>query len=650
MLCSVNEISKNYGGNPIFTALTLQINENERIGLVGHNGSGKTTLMKILAGQETADTGQVHWKKGTSIGYLAQIPSFPNTMTVHEVLRTAFQPLLKIQQEMKTLELKMATSLPSDEIEQVTEKYGVMQETFTIQGGYEIEENIERMVNGLQIHALIPQLFSQLSGGEKTKVSLALMLLQEPELLLLDEPTNHLDIIAMEWLGKFIQSYKGTVVIISHDRYFLDETVHKIIDLEQGELSTYFTNYSDYVKQKEERILKQFADYENQQKKIKKMKEAIKRLREWANRSNPPNEGLHKRAKNMERALQRMEKIERPPVHKKMKIDFDVNKRSGKEVIKLQQVSKSFANKEIFRAIQMNVQYKDKIAIVGGNGTGKSTLLKMILNQLSPDQGEVLVGSNVNIGYVSQDSIDKSIVNERVIDAFRREVMVSEAEARQILAAFMFYGHAVFRKVDQLSGGERVRLRLAQLLQQNTNCLILDEPTNHLDIASREVLEEALENYEGTVITVSHDRYFLNRLFHNVYWIEDHTMYYYLGNYDEAKKKHHEFKSNVHHHDDTAMTRNQSKKEVTWKEAKSLAQENVEQPKAIQQESDEQQWELLERNIEQIEKELQTIYEQIQKQIESVEDSEQLNQLYSECEDLEQRRNQLYEQLETFLS
>ncbi|WP_045523852.1 ribosomal protection-like ABC-F family protein [Neobacillus niacini] len=536
IVCSVNHIAKSFGGNIIFEDLSFEVHEGSRIGLVGRNGCGKTTLLKLLANQEAVDGGVIHWKKGLKIGYLAQIPDYKD-LTVKGVLKTAFEQLVETESKLQQLEIEMGQVLIPNQLQRLMDQYGKLQDEFILNGGYEMDAQMDRVSHGLNITELLDRSFSLLSGGEKTKVGLALSLLKKPELLLLDEPTNHLDLMAIEWLGTFLKEYTGTIILISHDRYFLDEVVTKVLDMEDGEIELYHTNFSGFVKEKEERLLREFQEYQEQQRKIKKMKEAIKRLREWANRANPPSAALHKRATNMQRALDRIEKLDRPKLDvKKMAIDFEANERSGKDVIKLDDVSKSFGSRTLFEKVNMLVQYKDRTAIVGENGTGKSTLLKMILRECEGDQGTIKVGSNVKIGYLSQH-VFHSIGDERVIDVFRSEVPVNEGEARHILARFLFYGPAVFRKVNQMSGGERMRLRLAQLMYQDINLLILDEPTNHLDIDSCEVLEEALEQFNGTILAVSHDRYFLNKLFNKIYWLQDGTVYFFDGNYDWAKGK-----------------------------------------------------------------------------------------------------------------
>lgn len=620
IVCSVNHIAKSFGGNIIFEDLSFEVHEGNRVGLVGRNGSGKTTLLKLLANQESVDAGAIHWKKGLKIGYLAQIPDYRD-LTVKEVLKTAFEQLVETETKLQQLEVEMGQELTPTDLDRLMNQYGKLQDDFILNGGYEMDAQMDRVSHGLKITDLIDKPFSLLSGGEKTKVGLALSLLKKPELLLLDEPTNHLDLMAIEWLGTFLKEYSGTIILISHDRYFLDEVVTKVLDMEDGEIELYHANFSGFLKEKEERLLREFQEYQEQQRKIKKMKEAIKRLRDWANRANPPSAALHKRATNMQRALDRIEKLDRPKLDvKKMAIDFEANDRSGKDVIKLEDVSKSFGSRTLFEKVNMLVQYKNRAAIVGENGTGKSTLLKMILLECESDQGTVKVGSNVKVGYLSQH-VFNTIGNESVIDIFRSEVTVNEGEARHILARFLFYGPAVFRKVNQLSGGERMRLRLAQLMYQDINLLILDEPTNHLDIDSCEVLEEALEQFNGTILAVSHDRYFLNKLFNKIYWLQDGTIHFFDGNYDWAKGK----LSTV--------------EVVQPAEPERMPQKKVEKPQATKVS-------VQVVDIEQKLEELESKIHSLNKKMESVMDIETLQKYYAELEGMEGERDQLYRQLD----
>lgn len=539
MICTIQQVSKMLGGNTIFENLSLDIKTGDKLGVVGRNGSGKTTLFKLIADVERPDDGRIHFKKGSKIGYLSQIPSFEQPMTGYDVLQSAFEELRTIQQQLSEMERELSNPDTAD-MERLLLRYGQLQDEFVRRDGYAMDSDIEKIINGLQLRAFVEQEFSQMSGGEQTKIMLGKLLLTEPDLLLLDEPTNHLDLFAVEWLEAYLTEYAGTVVIISHDRYFLDNVVTKIVDLEDGELHLYYGNYSSFVKEKEERLLREFQDYEEQQKKIKKMKEAIKRLRIWANEANPPNAGLHRQARNMERALERMEKVRKPLIDpRKMALSFEAAPRSGKEVVIMQEAVKSFGANELLRGANLQVLWKDRAAIVGRNGSGKSTVLKMLLGELAPDNGVCKLGSNVKIGFLSQHFTIED-PKARLLDVFRKEVGVEEGEARHLLAKFMFYGPDVFKRIGDLSGGERTRLRLAQLMHQDVNFLVLDEPTNHLDIESREVLEDALEDFLGTLLAVSHDRYFLNKLFSRTAWLEDGTMTMFEGPFDWARQKWHE--------------------------------------------------------------------------------------------------------------
>ncbi|MCR6466232.1 ABC-F type ribosomal protection protein [Bacillus paranthracis] len=623
-ICSVNNVTKSFGGNIIFENISLEIKNGERVGLVGRNGSGKTTIFQLLTGMESLDAGAIHMKKGTRIGHVAQIPKFDESMTVYEVLSSAFKIEKELEREMRTLEKHMAEEQETSVLQKLMERYGIIQEKFAFLGGYEIEANIMKVANGLQVTELFPRSFVEISGGEQTKVSLAYMLLQKPDLLLLDEPTNHLDLFAVEWLEQFLKEYNGTVVVISHDRYFLDEVVTKIFDLEDGEIHVYHTNYSRFVEEKEERLLQEFQAYQEQQKKIKKMKEAIKRLREWANQANPPNEGLHKRARSMERALERMEKLKKPILERKqMGLQFEGQERSGKDVVVMKEVSKGFAEHLLFNEANLHVRFQERAAIVGRNGTGKTTLLKLLLEEIEPDAGEIRIGSSVKIGYLSQHAYGN--MKSNVLEAFRECVAVTEGEARHILAKFLFYGPAVFKKVTQLSGGEKMRLRLAQLMYQDINFLILDEPTNHLDIESREVLEEALEQYNGTILAVSHDRYFLNKLFEKTYWIDECKLFEFAGNYAWARQKWEEkLETQV------IKQQRQGRKSV---ETVSVKKKEV-------------------RNIEEIETELMHVEEDIytlECKMEHVVDVEMLEQLYEEKTKKELLRADLYNALENIM-
>ncbi|QPQ31740.1 ribosomal protection-like ABC-F family protein [Lysinibacillus sp. JNUCC 51] len=530
MQIKAEQIQKIIGGNVLFEGLQVEVNTGEHVAIVGVNGSGKTTLLQLLAGSDTPDKGRIIKSKEATIGYLHQIPQYP-MFSVKEVLEEAFAEIYALKAKMTKLEQEMQLAVT----DKVLQQYGHVQEHFMLQGGYEIDAQLATIANGLGITPLLEQLFSSLSGGEKTKVMLGQILLSNPSILLLDEPTNHLDMQAIEWLENYVRNFAGIVIVVSHDRHFMNQMAQKIIEIEDGEAFTYIGNYDAFVAQKEAKVEQQFAQYEEQQKKIKKMQETIKRLKQWANEANPPNAGMHRRAKSMEKALARIERVKKPSTKKKMNLALTMAERSGKEVVQMRGISHAF-EKPLFKESNLAVYFEERLAIVGGNGSGKSTLLKMMLGEIEPNEGVCHVGSSVKIGYLSQQFEHKNPAI-RLIDAFRESVSVSEAEARHILAQFLFYGYDVFKKVKDLSGGEKMRLRLAQLMYEDINLLMLDEPTNHLDIEAREVLEDTLESFEGTIIGVSHDRYFLQKIFTKVAWIEHETIQVFEGDYEWARQK-----------------------------------------------------------------------------------------------------------------
>ncbi|MBC1513602.1 ribosomal protection-like ABC-F family protein [Listeria booriae] len=532
-IVALNNVTKWFTGDLILEKISLQVEEGERIGIIGRNGEGKSTILKIIARLETVDDGIVSVKRSATVGLLNQMPNVSGNAIVRDYLRTAFADVLSLQAELTELEQRLTTDMS----ERLLAQYGEKQARFIDLGGYNLDTNMDKILHGLGISHLAEKVWEQLSGGEQTKVSLAKMLLEEPDLLLLDEPTNHLDLQAVDWLTQFLRAYKGTVLVVSHDRYFLDEVVQKIVELENKELITYHTNFSGYLVEREERLLKEFRDYKDQQKKIKKMQQAIKRLRQWAMEANPPNDALFRRAKNMEKALARIDVLKKPALEQKnMRLEFEESKRSGEDVVIFDAVWKQFGDRVLFDGLDCHIRQKERVAIVGNNGAGKSTFLKMVLGEVAPDVGTVHVGPSVDIAYLSQH-MDVGDENQTVLEAFRDKVAVVEGDARHMLATFLFYGEMVFRKVANLSGGERMRLSLAQFMNQPVNTLLLDEPTNHLDIASREVLEEALRNFEGTIITISHDRFFMNQICDRTLWLENGELVSYGGNYSYASEK-----------------------------------------------------------------------------------------------------------------
>lgn len=539
MLIELQHIQKQFGGHAVLIDANLQVNAGERIGLVGRNGSGKTTLLHLIVGADSPDEGTIHRKQRLTIGYLAQIPAHPGK-SGRDVLYTAFTELTRLGDEMRRLEEQM---ISSDDIDSLLETYGALQMRYENDGGYAIDSKVNAMIDGLRLTSFVDRPFDTLSGGERTKVGLALALLQEPELLILDEPTNHLDLEAMTWLESFLRDSPSTLLLVSHDRVFLDAVATRIVECEDGELASFNGNYSAFVAQKEKKLLDQFHAYTEQQKKIKKMKETIRQLRQWANEGNPPNEKFYRRAKSMEKALARIETIKKPRLEAvQPDIQFTAQGRTGRDVFEATDVTVTY-DRTVFEHVSFYAGHGERIAIVGPNGSGKSTLLKVLLGHLEPATGEVRRAERAQIGYLSQHiDFDDS---HRLIEAFRDRIAVDEGKARQLLAQFLFYGASVFKPVKDLSGGEKMRLMLAILMHEDINVLVLDEPTNHLDIEAREALEDALDRFTGTLVAVSHDRYFLNKLFPITYWL-DGTATHFPGNVSYAlEKRQHEMNAEV---------------------------------------------------------------------------------------------------------
>lgn len=538
IMIACQQVQQYYGAEHVLTEVTFEIHSGAKVGLIGMNGAGKTTLFRILSGQDKPFQGEVHIQKGSRVGYLQQMPVYDPHITILEVLQESFAHLTQLQERMEQLSIQMADEhLDEKQMQRVLQQYGEALDTFERGGGYEMSATIDRIANGLGIPAEhYDRLFEGLSGGEKTKVGLARLLLTDPDILLLDEPTNHLDMDAVVWLEQFISQSPATVIVISHDRYFLDKVVHQIVELEDGEATTYPMSYSAYRDEKQRRLVRQFEDYKDQQKEIKRIKESIKRLIEWGNRSNPPNPSFHRKAASMQKALDRMEKVKRPIMDRaQMEMDLKQKDRSGDRVLVLDQVNKRYGDKILLHQASALLRYGENAAIIGGNGAGKTTLLRMILQQEPIDSGTLTLGSRTEVGYLAQEAAPPDL-GETVLQWFKLAAKMEEGEARGQLAKFLFYGSDVFKKVSGLSGGEWSRLRLAILMHERPNLLILDEPTNHLDISAREALEEALEEFPGTILTVSHDRYFINRIAGQIWSLDGGMLSVNMGNYEDWKE------------------------------------------------------------------------------------------------------------------
>lgn len=536
---SIANAKKNYGFKNVLDDFALEVTSGEKIGLIGPNGCGKTTLFKLITKEENLDAGSISIRKGANVRLLSQMPPVVgDSCTVKDILTRDFKDIFEIEVLMKDLEEQMATAEP-DKLEQILDRYGKLQTRFMDLDGYNIDSKINELCNKFRISEdMLNRKFNTLSGGEKTIVNLASIMLSSPDVLLLDEPTNNLDIDTLEWLESYLKSYTGTIILCSHDRYFLDKVVSKIVLIERGKSEIFFGNYSYYLKENERRILAEFEQYKDQQKMIEAMKRKIKQLQEFGKLAYPGGESFFKRAASIQKRLDKMELLEKPETAKEIPLNFQMNDRSGKQVLMVRDFDLSVADKDLLNQVSFNVVFKDRTCLMGKNGSGKSTLIKYIMNlyENEQDDNNIRIGSNVSIGYIPQ-TITFEDDNATILDTARKSYYGSETHLRASLAKFMFNGENVFKRVGTLSGGEKVRLKLFELMQRNVNLLIMDEPTNHIDITTQEVLEEALKEYPGTILFISHDRYFINEIAKKILYIENKGIKEYLGNYDDYINK-----------------------------------------------------------------------------------------------------------------
>ena len=540
---SVKDVVKSFDlEKKILDGITFQVDTGERVGLLGKNGAGKTTLFRLLTGELEPDSGQIVIATGRRVGLISQIPVYPAGYTVEDVLDSAFERMQALKAEMDELTDRMAKG-ESDNA--MLRRYDHLTASFEALGGYDTATAKNKVANGLSIGADMRQkLFDQLSGGEKTRVNLARLILEDTDILLLDEPTNHLDLQATEWLEEYLRKFHGTVVVISHDRYFLDQTVNRIFEIENHKLTIYEGNYSFYATERKVRREAEFRKFEKQQKEIRRQEDMIRRFKQRG------TEKLAKRAASREKRLAAMDVMDRPEAdHGRLKLNFHENFQSGKDVLLLENLSKKFAydpgegvlsgggGRQLFQHVDLDVKRGERICIVGANGIGKTTLLKMILGENSCTTGRIRIGHNVQFGYYDQGQQllngSNTVIGE-LQDAYR---LYNDTEMRNILGRFLFRGESVFLQISSLSGGEKARLALLKLMLSGANVLILDEPTNHLDIESKEVFEEALLDFPGTSIIVSHDRYFLNRIPTRIVELTENGMDSYLGTYDYYVEK-----------------------------------------------------------------------------------------------------------------
>ena len=523
---SVRSLVKSFElGKNILDGLSFTVTAGERVGILGHNGCGKTTLFRILVGELRPDEGEVMIAPSKRLGLISQIPVYPEGWTTEQVLKDAHRHLYQIAERMEELSLAMER----DSSKALLAEYDRLQEDFRRLGGYDMDTDRSRVANGLDISpAMLHQSFDSLSGGEKTRVNLARLILEDTDILLLDEPTNHLDLHATEWLEDYLLGFKGTVLVISHDRYFLDKVVQRSIEIDEGKAEFYSGNYSFYVEERQRRFEEKLKKYEKDQAKIEQLTRAAEQMHLWAFMGN---DKLHKRAFSMEKRIEKLSQSEKPQEQKKLNVKFKQREFNGDEVLVMEDVSKGFGDRQLFSGLALTVTGGERIALIGDNGTGKSTLVKLIMGEETPDSGYLYKGPAVRSAYLPQQ-VRFSVEERSALDTMLYDCRCQPQQARDRLAAFGFRGEDVFTPVGALSGGEKSRLRLCMLMGSDINFLILDEPTNHLDIASREWMEDALSDYEQTLLFVSHDRYFIEKFATRIWALSDGKITDFRGGYE----------------------------------------------------------------------------------------------------------------------
>ncbi|MGV3488243.1 MAG: ATP-binding cassette domain-containing protein, partial [Tuberibacillus sp.] len=592
ILLQTNKIQKAYGTDTILSNINIEVQSNERVALVGRNGSGKSTLLKIITGEDTFDSGDLNFGKDVTIGYLEQNSTLQSSHSIYQELESVFTDLIIKEQKLRELELQMADHTLSDKIMQ---EYDRLQEIFAAEGGYTYHAEIKSVLHGLGFGDRPPETpVNSLSGGQKTRLSLGKLLLKKPDLLILDEPTNHLDIETLTWLEGYLRHYPGAILVVSHDRYFLDKLVEKVYEISRGVSYKYMGNYSDYLRQKAADFERQMKLYEKQQKEIKDLEDFIQR--------NIARASTTKRAQSRRKRLEKMEVMDRPAGDDPTAgIRFDIKKQSGNDVLSVNDLAYGYDGNVIGSNLSFNIYREDSVALVGPNGIGKTTLLKTITGALNKIHGDIRLGTNVTIGYFDQEQSgltpNKTVLNELWDDY----PLMDEKDIRTVLGSFLFSGDDVLKMVHSLSGGEKARLVLAKLMMRRDNFLVLDEPTNHLDLDSKEALETALLDYPGTLLFVSHDRYFINRIASKVLELSPEGLTEYLGDYDYYVEKKAEQEELARIKSETEQKTSQSA------DTDSLKKESYEETKRAKQEERKRQ-----RRIEELEKEIESLEEIIQ--------------------------------------
>lgn len=630
MILSCQNISKAFGEKQVLANASFMIEDYEKAAIVGINGTGKSTLLKIINGELSADQGQVILSKGKTLGYLAQHQNVDSTRTIYEELLTVKQDILDLEQQIRQLEEEMKHK-EGAELETLLSTYTRLNHAFETANGYAYKSELTGVLTGLGfLEEDYNRPINTLSGGQKTRVSLGKLLLTKPDILLLDEPTNHLDMESIAWLETFLLNYSGAVVIVSHDRYFLNKVVTKVIEVDQGKVSSFQGNYSDYAEKKEMLRKAAFNAYVNQQREIKHQEEVINKLRSF-NR-----EKSIKRAESREKMLDKMDIVEKPTeVNSQMKLTLEPDCVSGNDVLSVTGLSKSFDSLTLFDDISFEMKRGERVALIGNNGTGKTTILKIITGLIDADKGQLKTGTNVHIGYYDQEHQvlhpEKTIFQE-ISDAYPD---LNHTKIRNVLAAFLFTGDVVFRQISELSGGERGRVSLAKLMLSEANFLILDEPTNHLDIDSKEILENALNSYTGTVLFVSHDRYFINKTATRIIDLNQKQLVNYIGNYDYYLEKK-ELLSPSNAVETTSGTTMETAGKTDWKQQK---EEQAKQRKK------ENELKKVEEEINSIEERINEIDEEMATE-EVCTDVQKCMELQKEKDTISQRLEELYEKWE----
>lgn len=639
MLLQASNITKSYGTATILQHIYFQIQEKERIGLVGVNGAGKSTLLKILAGELSYDSGEIHKSKDVTIGYLAQNSGLNSSQTIWEEMLDVFRPLLNLESELRQLEQKITEKAEQgDESSAYTsllKTYDHKSEIFREQGGYEIEAKIRGVLHGMGFGDFPKEtVIHQLSGGQKTRLALCKLLLLEPHILMLDEPTNYLDIETLSWLEDYLRHYPGAIVVVSHDRYFLDKLVDTIYEIERTRSKRYTGNYSSYLEQKQKNYEIELKQYEQQQSEISKMQEFIQK--------NIVRASTTKRARSRRKALEKMERLERPDGDlKRASFSFEIEKPTGKDVLKVDSLRFAYPDHPpLFQNVSFELHRGEMVALVGPNGTGKSTLLQVLLHKLVAEEGTIQWGSNVTIGYYDQEHQFLQPHHTVLEEVWNEYPHMEEVKIRTVLGNFLFSGDDVLKRIGDLSGGEKARVNLAKLMLKKANVLVMDEPTNHLDLFSKEILESALIDFEGTVLFISHDRYFLNKLAEKVVELSPDGVQHFLGNYDDYIEKKKELSELLATTNDNSSSNQETEKTTSYEQTKQRKREERLRQKQIEK---------IELDISRLEEEISEL-EATLASPEVATDFEKLQETHGQFQKKQNELNQLYEKWENLCS